>query len=51
MNESFDLTGEVGRRKVGEVLPLEVKRGDETLTVDVTLDVFGMGKHGEPKAN
>ena len=51
VNESFDLTWEVGRRKVGEVLPLEVKRGDETLTADVTLDVFDMGKHGEPKAN
>ncbi len=42
--EAFDLTYQVGLHKPGDVGPLEVLRGDERLTLEVTHDVV---KHGE----
>lgn len=51
VRELFDVTWEVGRLKVGEVLTLEIQRGEETLSVDVTLDVINMSKHGAAKPN
>ncbi len=42
--EMFDLTYELGHKEVGQEGKVTVKRGDETVTLDVTYDVL---KHGE----
>jgi len=44
VQEVFDLTYQVGQHQVGDVGPLEVRRGEERLTLEVTYDVV---KHGE----
>jgi len=44
VQEVFDLTYQVNQHKVGDVGPLEVLRGGERLSLEVTYDVV---KHGE----
>ncbi len=44
VQELFDLTYQVGLHKPGDVGPLEVRRGETTLTLEITYDVV---KHGE----